>query len=117
MTHAEAIAITNDDVMCAVWDRDEFTASAITDTGGWNYAIELGIVRDEKAYILITDAEGGLATCAEERTGWMVGYYGPENGWSAETENDLLVIEGHTCPEAAVSLALLLVNGPLQDAA
>lgn len=121
----DRVANANADLLDIFWDRDEFSSSMIEETGGGCNALRLGIASSEEdengdalRYIMVTDSQWGAALCNDpsERSGWMVGYYGPENEFSAETpDSDILVAEGDYCttPVAALSLALRLMNGPV----
>lgn len=65
----------------------------------------------DSAYLHITDLAWGatLTSEGEERSGWLVGYYGPENGWSAEADPSLEESSEPT-PASAVALCQTLAE-------
>jgi len=91
------------DVVAALNERG--VPVSLIQTGGGCLALEAQI--DEHRHVLLTDDEGPLPFEAGDVTGWLLGYYGPENDFDGSShpeeipERDYAVVAGNDFDEIA----------------
>lgn len=119
MTTATELQAAHLDVIAALEQQEPFTyGMEVESTGGNCFALVIDLAGpanedgSPSRYLTVTDLEweAALAQTVAERSGWMVGYYGPENDESPYDEATGLLTTTDASSAALVALCLRLTD-------